>query len=230
MLVVVCSSRDRSARDLCRRWRAHDARLLTARDLSLPGWRHRLDDSAASCAVISGRSVPARSITGVLNRLPSVDESELPHIVSHDRAYVAAEMNAFLLAWMSSLSCPIVNRPTPNCLVGPNWRIEQWTAAAASLRIPVHPWHHSSARNAVPAPHPAVGAEVIVAGSRAFGPPELARAATDLARLAGVALVAVQFSRATSDAAFVGVNLLPPLSSPLVANAAFDCLSGDRPC
>ena len=230
MLVVVCSIRDRGARQLCLRWRAHHARLLTARDLSLPGWRHHLGASAESCAVISGRPMPSSSITGVLNRLPCVDESELPHIVAHDRAYVAAEMNAFLLSWMSSLSCPIVNRPAPNCLVGPNWRIEQWTAAAASLHIPVHPWRYTTARNAVPEPHPPVGAEVIVVGARTFGTPELSCAATALARLAGVSLASVQFTNSAAGADFVGINLLPSLSDPSVANAAFECLSGVHPC
>ncbi len=54
-------------------------------------------------------------------------------------AYVSAEMTAFLLSWLSGLDCPILNRPTPNCLSGPGWRQEQWIHLAARLGIPVDP-------------------------------------------------------------------------------------------
>ena len=35
--------------------------------------------------------------------------------------------NMDLLSWLSQLNCPVVNRPTPLCLSGPNRRPEQWT-------------------------------------------------------------------------------------------------------
>ena len=89
-----------------------NVRLMTPADLSQPGWRFRLGDAAGSTAVLGGEPVPASAIAGVLTRLPSVTDHDLTHIAPSDRAYVAAEMTAFLLAWLTALKCPLVNRPT----------------------------------------------------------------------------------------------------------------------
>ena len=40
-------------------------------------------------------------------------------------------MMAFLASWLNGLPSPVFNRPTPVCLMGPNWRQEQWVHAAA---------------------------------------------------------------------------------------------------
>jgi hypothetical protein len=44
---------------------------------------------------------------------------------------VAAEMNAFLVAWLTSLTCPIFNRPTATSLCGPAWSVEHWRIQVA---------------------------------------------------------------------------------------------------
>jgi hypothetical protein len=111
--------------------------LLTPEDLSCAGWYHPLDTPAEGVAIIGGRRVRAGDIAGVLVRLPYVYEHELLRITPADRDYVAAEMTAFLLSWLSTLACPVLNRPTPTCLGGPYWRPEQWTYAAARAGIPV---------------------------------------------------------------------------------------------
>src|SRR5438067_7811108 len=150
MLVVVASSFDQEARDFVTDWRDNGACLLTCQDLSLPGWRHDLRAPELSRAVISGIEVPSCEITGVLNRLPAVTEAELSHIAPEDRTYVGSEMNAFLLSWISSLSCPLLNQPTPNCLVGPNWRIEEWLVNAARAGIRTQPTVRSSHQEKIP--------------------------------------------------------------------------------
>ena len=61
--------------------------------------------------VVDGRIVRCQKIAGVLTRLPYVYEREVHHIALDDRQYVAAEMGAFLTAWLASLACPILNRP-----------------------------------------------------------------------------------------------------------------------
>ena len=148
MLVVVASRYDEIARSLVDCWAKQGAKLLTCDDLSVVGWRHSLrgvgGDSSPlldSTAVVDGQVVGVEEISGVLIRLPYVFEQELLHIVPDDRAYVAAEMQAFLISWLSRLKCPVLNRPTPSYLLGANWRPQQWVYAAAQVGIPVRPVH-----------------------------------------------------------------------------------------
>ena len=137
MFIVIASRHDLIARDLVARWMAYDAVLLTCEDLSVVGWRHYPGAPEASTARVGGREVRMGHIAGVLTRLPYISDAELSHIVTDDRAYVAAEMMAFLVSWLSQLTCPVLNRPTPSCLVGPYWRQAQWVYIAAQLGLPV---------------------------------------------------------------------------------------------
>jgi hypothetical protein len=91
-----------------------------------------------STSVIGGKQISIRNIKGVLTRLAYITDHELPHITVNDRPYVASEMMAFLVCWLSFLKCPILNRPTTSsCLCGPNWRHEQWVHAASKVGISV---------------------------------------------------------------------------------------------
>ena len=74
--------------------------------------------------------------TGYSRGRPAVIPEELPWIDVADRSYVAAEINAFLVAWLASLPCPVVNRPTPRSLCGPGWDRLHWKAAAARVGAP----------------------------------------------------------------------------------------------
>jgi hypothetical protein len=139
VLVVVASHWDSAAQSFVERRTAHSVHLMTPNDLSQVGWSHRLGDAAGSTAVIAGRQISALDVAGVVTRLPSVAERDLPYITPVDRAYVAAEMNAFLLSWLTELKCPLLNRPSPQCLSGPYWRPEKWVQTADRLGIPVIP-------------------------------------------------------------------------------------------
>ncbi|MEO6836209.1 MAG: hypothetical protein ABI231_09955, partial [Candidatus Tumulicola sp.] len=137
MLVIVAARADAGAQDVAARWKAHDAELLTCEDLTSPGWRYHAGRPGTSTAVIGGRTVPESAIEGVLTRRPWVFERELARVAEADREFCAAEINAFLLAWLSSLRRPVLNAPTPMCLAGPAWRPLQWRRLAAQLNIPV---------------------------------------------------------------------------------------------
>ena len=233
MLVIVASRHDGVARTLTNQWAAHDAALLTCEDLATAGWRHPLGVTERSTAVVGGRVVAVEEITGVLTRRPYVIEQELGHIVPADRAYVAAEMTAFLLSWLSVLECPVLNRPTPSGLSGPNWWPEQWTYAAARLGLPVRPVRR---RSVLPANVAAEATDpppvtVTVVGGRCFGSVDeaLAAQAQHFAKAVGVDLLAVQFSGNEPGADFLGANLWPDASSPEIADAILEYLSeGDR--
>lgn len=228
MLLVLASRHDQAARALVRSWRDVGARLLTCRDLSSAGWRYLTDAPREARAVVGGRVVRAEEIRGVVTRLPAVWPDELPHIVEADRAYVAAEMNAFLGAWLAEAPFPVVNRPTPLCLVGPVWRVEQWLCAAArvGMRLSGATRRLTPRQVAAPEPFAASPTTVTVVGERCFGSAddELMLQARRLARAARVELLAVQFSGPERGAAFAGAHLCPDISRPGVAEALLDCL------
>ena len=136
-ILLVASRWDTVAKTLVERWASYGSCLVTPEDLSVAGWSHCIGDNETSVAIVGGRSLTASDIRGLITRLPYVYEQELDYIMPADRAYVAAEMNVFLLAWLARLPCPMLNRPTPSCLWGPAWRHEKWVHTIARLGIPV---------------------------------------------------------------------------------------------
>jgi hypothetical protein len=135
MLVVLGSRLDPSARALVAHWSSADAALLSAEDLCRPGWVHRPMAPLCGTAVVDGRRVPVGHIDAVLVRRPAVLAEELTSIHEDDRDYVAAEINAFLVAWLSGLDCAVVNRPSPRSLDGPGWSVHHWRAAAMRVGL-----------------------------------------------------------------------------------------------
>src|SRR5271166_4132630 len=110
MLVVFASARDAIAQAIVSAWAPWDAALCSPADLSTPGWRHYVGAPEAAAAVIAGQIMPATAITGVLTRFPAVQPEMLADIDSADRDYVASEMTAFLIAFLSALPCRVLNR------------------------------------------------------------------------------------------------------------------------
>jgi hypothetical protein len=208
MIVVVASAYDTAARSVAARWGSRRAAMLTAEDLCRPGWSLRIPAGGANTSVIGDRVVPNAEIEGVLTLRPCVFSAELRSIRPADRQYVSAEVNAFLLAWLTSLHCPVVNRPSATSLSGPNWRHEQWAMTAASLGIPVR--RETRDESAL---------EMIAAGDRCFGSEDatLTTWTQQLARAAAVDLLAVRFSRA--DRHFLSASCWPALTDGEVLEA-----------
>jgi len=231
-LLIIASARDEIARRLSTVWQGSGARLLHPRDLSRPGWRYQPGQIEASSAVASGELISARELSGVFIRLASVSAEDLIEIVPEDRPYVAQEMNAFLVAWLSALSCRVVNRPAVGCLSGPNWRPEQWIHAAAQAGVPVVPIRRRVGFDA--APVPAVPAAptftVTVIGNNCFGSndPFLRRSALRIAHCANVELLAVNFAGSGKAARFFSATLWPDPSLPDHASALLEHLTGAR--
>jgi hypothetical protein len=221
MLLVLASRYDLTAGAWATR---HGAALLTPANLSVAGWRYNAGISMPDIAVIGGEVIPVESIAGVLTRLPCVSPEELGHIVEPDREYVAAEMTAFLLAWLSRLGCPVINRPTPVCLCGPAWPRERWIWAAAQLGIRVRSVHRQARldHSAAEAPRAEDDNRVVVTvvGNRWFGPADelLGRQALRLAAAAGVDLLTVQFDGAASHAAMVDADPWPDITAPEITD------------
>jgi len=230
MIVIVANRWNQTSGALASRWAAYDVAVLTAQDLSVAGWHQRLSDMDGGTAVAQRKLVPQNEISAVLTLLPCVVEEELPDIVPEDRRYVAAEMTAFLLSWLSRLKCPVLNRPTPTCLSGPYWRPEKWVQVAAQAGIPVQPVRRLAAlpgSNGTEDPLPAP-ATLTVIGKRIFGEadPVLRSQARCLADLAGVELLAVRFSSPERGACLVGADTFPTISDGWLADAVLECLRG----
>jgi hypothetical protein len=231
VLVVLASCHDHSARSLVQRWAAYGAGMITCEDLSVAGWRFCPSSPDASTAVVDGRVVPCKDITGVLTRLPSIFPWELVRIRREDRVYVAAEMGAFLVAWLSSLSCPVLNRPVGACLSGPNWRPEQWARAAFGVNIPVKTMERRVLRGTTSEPgvSEAGSVGVTVVGDQWFGKidPRLGVQARSLAVAARVDLLEVRFSGCEAGSWLESVNLWPDLARADAADAALQYLRGE---
>lgn len=237
MIVVLASARDGMARALHQRWAGIGARLMTPADLSVPGWRQGPGRSMRSRIVISNESLPASEIAGVVTRLVAVDEHELQHIATEDRGYVAAEMNAFLLAWLSELPCRVVNPPTATCLGGPGWRRAQWTHLASRVGLRVVPLRTRTAPtgDATRASRLSTSEStrnlttITIAGERNVGDPGILVTHTRrLAAASGTDFLSASFTSSGPDAAFVGATPWPNLASPGVADALLALLRAPR--
>jgi hypothetical protein len=227
-IVVLASRYDQTIDRLVAGW-GDEARILTPQDLCVEGWWH-CPHGELGASVIGGRPVRPDQIDGVLSRLPSVTASELAEIDPGDRPYVAAEMTAFLSAWLSGLRCPVLNRPTAESLMGRYWRTEKWVLTAARLGIPV-----VTARRSVPA---AVGddlvellsgsAEVTVVGRRCFGDAResLRQWAMALAAEAGVGALRARFTTPDAGAAFLGADYWVDIANREVSDAVLAYFAG----
>lgn len=221
MLVVVASRDDPQAGALVGAW-ADRASVLIPQDLSVRGWRD-CRRGRSGTAVVNGRTVGVDEIEGVLVRLPCIAEYELGHIEADDRDYVAAEMTAFLSAWLSDLPCPVLNRPTGESLMGPYWRTEKWVLTAAKLGIPV-----ITARRSVPAgvddglvQAQPPSAQVNVIGHTCVGDADepVRRWATALAAEAGVGLLRARFTTIDGGMAFLDADYWVDINDPDVSEA-----------
>src|SRR5215207_9445084 len=92
--------------------------LITPRDLSRSGWLHVPLAPERDTAALGTRIVPADSVDHIQVRIAAVRERDLPHIEESDRKYVAAEMTAFLLAWLSARGNRVATRPSALALCG----------------------------------------------------------------------------------------------------------------
>jgi len=203
MIAVLASAWDSEAQSVVAAWSRHDAALLSARDLTTAGWEFHSADPAAGVAVLDGRRVPVAKLQAVLTRRPAVLAEELTSLTTSDRSYAAAEINAFLVAWLTSLRCKVVNRPTATSLCGPAWDAIHWRSAAAAAGVD---WTGENDHTAME--------RVVVCGSHCFFTTTAKQRAVArvLARAAGVDLLSVSFRGDRPCSACVS----PPLDDPEV--------------
>ena len=228
MLIALAYAGDERARQLVERWsRSTAASLLVPRDLSSPGWQHRVGEAGEDFLVCSGERVRARDVRGVVTLRYAILPEELPHIVAEDRGYVAAEMNALLIAWLDGLRCPILNRPSARSLAGPVLTRERWLVLAARVGLPL-------ASRTAHVPAPACFAElssVTVIGDRWFGDvaPSLGERAVLLCKEARARALTVCFQHLESARVFAGAEPVVDAACDDVADALLAELQGGAP-
>lgn len=233
MLLILASRFDDNAARLAQRWQDQDARVLTCQALSRRGWRFDPARPRCGALVLDEEPVAVDRLRGMLCLLPAVYPSELPHIEPGDREYVAAEMTAFLVAWLTSLPCPVLGRPTPLSLTGPLLRQEQWLREAARAGLPVQPrLRRLPAPGRLPIGAPAgppdeapATAVALVAGQPVPAPndsPPPASITTALAAMAcavGATLLTAHFGQGASSMTFTGATTSVDVQLPEVADA-----------
>jgi hypothetical protein len=231
VLLIVTNQYDRSTDALAGLWGRSDTLVMRPSDLSMGGWRYRPGEAGTSRFVAAGSSVQAGDLDGVLTRMAGVFEGDLGHIEPADRTYVAAEMTALLLAWLSELPVPVINRPTATCLCGPLWSQEKWLRVASGLGIPVVPHNRAvglpDSTSARAEPHEIDLQSVTVVDDVCLGAKNARceKIARRLADHAQCRLLSVQLRTVGSHPALVGVDVWPNLAGSGVAGAllrAFD--------
>ncbi len=151
--------------------------------------------------MVAGSVVDVRDICAVVTRRPAVISDELLNIDHADRGYLTAEINAFLVAWLSALTCPVVNRPTTTCLCGPPWSDVHWQLAASRAGVA---WHAAA--------DDAEATDVLVCGMTTVGTRrrDESDAAIRLAAEAGVTMLAARFI----DGGVCAATARPALDDP----------------
>jgi hypothetical protein len=239
MFLVLASCMDAAAAELVS-GTSDDVRLVTCADLSQPGWVFDPAAPGEGRCVVGEERVSVDAVQGVLTLLTDVRPTELPHIVEDDRAYIAAEMMAFLVAWLSYVPVPVVNRPTPLCLSGPFLRAEQWLAQAQSVGLPIRRSTRRVMAAAVP-PAPLVPESsrcVVVVGRQvvcgADVPEEVADGVLAMASAVGAGLLTAVFDSDEDGAYLAAATPAVSVRDPAVSRAALtaltqDCLAQVRP-
>ena len=226
-IVILASAADAVAIQLPVRLGRPHVVVVTPNDLSRSGWSYR-PGRRESAIVVGGETLGSHDIAAVITRLPWISEVELPHIIAADRPYVAAEMAAFLLAWLSEIDCPMANRPRPNCLCGPFWRHERWVLAAARSGLDVEPVLRRANAEGGEYGSPTVArrTSVTVVGERCVGEADgqLGAYALRLARATGVETLTAHFADSGAGMRFLTANPWPSLEDDEAATALLDHL------
>jgi hypothetical protein len=223
MLLILAHAHDSAARALADRW-GDEALLLTVGDLHRARWRLEVDrDGRVATELATADGTPV-AVTGVVNRLGVITGADLSRVRAEDRPYAAAELTAFLLAWLDACPAPVLNPPNPRCLNGPAWYPEQWADAAASVGLRVPAVHRGVGLEAeppedVPEWDGAVRAHVIGAVCVGDVDRALGRRLGELARLAGTPLLTATVSGPGPHAQVRDISAWPDLADPGVADA-----------
>lgn len=146
MILIIADRHDHAAQWLADRLSARSPRtgrrvaLVTPLQLACSTRIvHRLSTGACSASfdLADGTRLDFAAVTGVINRMAAMPTGQLASASPQDRDYAEGEWHAFLLGWLASLPCPVLNPPSPEWLAGTSRSVlaTRHLAAAAGLAI-----------------------------------------------------------------------------------------------
>jgi hypothetical protein len=137
VIVVVGSEHDPAARTLVEEWPG--AALCSASDMTTAGWSWSPTGSAGSRWVVAGAVVADTDVSGVFLRRAAFHADEFTGTHPDDRAFVAAEVHAFLADVLASTSA-VVSAPVGNGTFGDELLApSHWMRAADAVGLDVVP-------------------------------------------------------------------------------------------
>lgn len=215
MILVLASRFDAEAAATAARLGGDGVALVTCDDLSAPGWNLHIGDGGEAVATAP------HGVDGVIVRLQHVLPVELPRVHDDDREYVAAEMQAFLAAWLHALGDRVLNPPSAVDLCGLPWRRPRWLRVAAALGVPAcgQEW-----------PEQATSVTVVRGHTVQGGDAAHAEAAERLARHTGMGLLRATFDGASAAPRLARVDLWPDLADVRVLDAVVDAFAAMATC
>src|SRR4051794_14042515 len=122
MWLVLAQAHDVAARQLTAAFPA-SIRLVTPDAIGPEGWTLEVGDLEEARCDAGG------PVDGVLTRVFGIAPDDLRTVRPDDRPYAAAELDAFLLAWLDACPAPVLNPPSPGSLNGPPWSPLAWSMA-----------------------------------------------------------------------------------------------------
>jgi hypothetical protein len=230
------------ARHLAARHGPESVAVLTGADLAFsPGLSLRIG-RGAHAPVSCVPALAGRDPAVVLCRAHGAAVPWAARASASDVAYAADEAAALLLAWLASLPCPVVNRPSLPGLPGPVFTHAHWLGLAGRAGLPslamrmttnarafpVTGWSQPPTRGPAHMTEPVREpmAEALVAGDGVHGPlaPRLHDAARRLAAEAGCGLLGLLLARGAHGQVVTDVDPVPPLAAPGHAAAAAELM------
>jgi len=213
-MLVLTQLEDASALRLAARIRASGTpcQIVTAEALSFAKRRTHTVSSRGTYTVIEltdGTVIEDASVSGVLNRCWRPPDLAWRHASTSERAYASAELQAFMVSWLSSLDVPVRNRPVGDSLAGPAPTPMVAALAATQAGLHVHdavgidsatrPTHDPAAATAAALSGRGIRRQVVLLDGAPFGAD-----LNDATRLAVSAIV----GRLGAQEAIVGVDFV----------------------
>lgn len=233
MIVVLGGRHDPVAAALVAAWVAAfanaqpGAALCSAEDLCAPGWVWPLaGDDAGRRWVVQGRAVADSAISGVFVARSAVHAAELHGTHPRDRAYLAAELTAFVAHLLASTAARVTAPVVDGAFGDATLRPERWMPLAAQCGLAPPPLRLQSAAPPLPPAWQAWPVDVV--GPKCFGrgldrlPARRREGAAQLVAALGLAWARLIFD-GTSRLRLIGTVAVP---DPRALTALGRALSG----
>ncbi len=169
---------------------------------------HRLETDRAQSHfdLADGSTLKFENVSGVINRFDTMPTAHLDRAEKTERDYAATELQAFLLGWLASLECPVLNPPSPEWLGG-SWH-SPMAAAEIAAQVGLACFPTAVCSDTTPPPENSVTPTEahFVCNGRLFGPlvdSQLRDALIGFAHAWGAPLVQIDMRRRSEGPAFV---------------------------